>query len=206
MEFCKQLKKYLLGPGCYFCGQISVLLPDVSHVTCIFLADSKALGSKVPSLRQAVWELFTQGALLKCIFGQENVLKGCGKNVILEGKQVFSQVQFHQGTSLQMAHYIFVLSPLLICMCLCCALNEAFNFSRIRCALPCGTQSIIFMSVGMNMYIKYENLWRQSYEMERCPDHECCFINIKQYLESSLYLKDLSAFELQGSFRLVVGV
>lgn len=54
-------EKYVLGPGRYFCSQISVLLADTFHVSCIFLADSKALGNRVP-LRHAAWELFTYGA------------------------------------------------------------------------------------------------------------------------------------------------
>ena len=81
-------------------------------------------------------------------------------------------------------------------LCLCTTLNGTFHFSRVMRALPFGTQNVIFMSVGMNMYLEYENLQGQSDKTECCPNHKCCFINNKQCSESSLYLKDLSAFQL----------
>lgn len=81
-------------------------------------------------------------------------------------------------------------------LCFCATLNGTFHLSRITRALPFGTQNDIFMSVGMNMYLEYENLQGRSDKTEYCPNHKCCFINIKRRSESSLYLKDLSAFEL----------
>lgn len=134
-----------------------------------------------------------QGAQLKCIFGCENILKGRPKNVILEGKQVLVVIS---------TGYTSAYNTLEICAKpppyprLCSTLNGTFHFSRITSALPFGTQNVIFMSVGMSMYLEYENLRGQSYKTECCPNHKCCFINIKQCSESSLYLKDLSAFEL----------
>lgn len=154
-------------------------------------------------MRQAAWELPTYGTALKCVFGDETAIKGCPKNVILEGKQVLGIVS---------SGYKFANGTLQICA-KCCTLNEAFNFSRIKCALSFGTQSIIFTSVGMNMYIDYENCGGRDgitgpnpsyHKMECCPDHKCCFINIKQCLECSLCLKGLSAFELEGRFRSMV--
>lgn len=61
------------------------------------------------------------------------------------------------------------------------------------------------MSVGMNMWVEYENLWGNARstdlnmlhpQMQCCLDHRGCFINSKQCLECVLHLEGLNAFEL----------
>lgn len=149
-------RKIPFGPGPCFCSHISVSLADILHVSRI-LTDGTFLVESC--LRQMQLGNSSGRGLHECECLATRMSLREVLDVLLEAKQVFSEVWFHLGTVLQMAHYGFVLSASL-CVRRPHWMRPLIS-AGVRCALPFGIQSIALVSVGMNMYVAYENLWGQ---------------------------------------------